>query len=324
MRFLRVLPGFGLYGLCAYLAFAYIGGHWESLLSPAQIFATLVLPISVLIGAYGVGGTWRRFRSLLSEEQRVRHGFTPGEIGRAVDLHIATTYGAAALVTVFQVIRASRLLIYHSGIGSSEGIPVAGEIIAVGIGTFFWAVLLCEGLFRPLRHRLDSETRTSGVERAAPGLLFRILPGLILFGVFGFLIAWFLAVVIDYGPAGAHLAPSLFFLDPSILFSALILPLFPLAAAYGFRGAGRWLVALVLGHRPTEGAEALSLWIASLYGTALLSTVGGLIVLGGFLSGSGEVIGEKLRWSVGVLLWTIPLAEGILRPLKHRLADREK
>jgi len=305
MRLLRVLPGFVLYVIGACLAFVYLGGHLESLLNPAPLFAVLVLPLAALVGAYGAGGTWRRFRSLLSEEERRRHGFTPGEIGRAVALRIAATYGAAALTTVFEVVRSSRFLIEASS-PLSERVAVVGEVIASGLGAFFWAALLCEGLFRPLRHRLDAETGIP--EETCAAVVFpRILPALALFGLGAWLIAWFLGLCYGYGSVGETASRLRSLGSPVFLVPVALIPLFPVVAAYGFAGACR---------RP---AAALSLWIASLYGTALFSTVGGLIILAGFLSGDGPVLGEKLRMAVAVLLWAVLLAEGVLRPWQGRL-----
>ena len=313
MRLLRVLPGFGLYVVLAVLAFVYIGGHVESLLHPGELFAVIFLPLAPLVGAYGIGGTGQRFLSLFSERRRIAYRFTPEALGRAISFRIAATYGAALLATVFEIVRASGFL------GVADGKAVGGEIIASGLVAFFWAALLCEGLFRPMQCRLLTETRPRVTESATSTLLRRPLFGFILFGLLAFLIAWYDGVFYSFP---GYVQPDLIScFDPIILISALLLPLAPLVGAYGFSGTVCRLGALVSGRRPAEAVETLSLWIASLYGTALLAMVGGIVVTTGFLSGEGAVIGEKIRWSVSVFVWTLPLAEAVLRPLKHRFAE---
>ncbi len=313
MRLLRVLPGFGLYVVLAVLAFIYIGGHVDSLLRPGELFAVIFLPLAPLVGAYGIVGTGQRFLSLFSERRRIAYGFTPEALGRAISFRIGATYGAAILAAVFEIVRASGFF------GMADGKAVGGEIIACGLGAFFLAALLCEGLFRPMQYRLLAETRPQATESTAPTLLLRPLFGFIVFGLLALLIAGYDGVFYRYS---SYIYPALFYLfDPPILISAFLLPLASLVGAYGFSGTARRLVALVAGRRPAEAVETLSLWSAALYGTALLSLVGGIVVTSGFLSGDGSVIGEKIRWSVAVFVWTLPLAEGLLRPLKHRFAE---
>ena len=106
-------------------------------------------------------------------------------------------------------------------------------------------------------------------------------------------------------------------------FSVLFGPLACLLTGYGFCGTLRHLRAAFGSGVPSDVAgteRLLSLWIAAAYGTAFVFFILDLIVTMNYIAGELSLIGEKIAAaSIAPLLATF-LAEGLLRPLKHRIA----
>lgn len=120
---------------------------------------------------------------------------------------------------------------------------------------------------------------------------------------------------------GGHL---LSLVHPSALIVVSLAPWTVLCTAYGARGAFRHLRAALRGQAPDIGETQrfLSLWIASVYGTSAILFILDLVVLAGFLAGEPWKIGEKAVVSLIPFLFGLFLAEGMLRPLRHRLTAR--
>lgn len=112
-------------------------------------------------------------------------------------------------------------------------------------------------------------------------------------------------------------------LHPGELFGVAVAPLACLGTAYGFGGTLRHLRAAFGKNSPFDAAETerfLSLWISSAYGTGFILFILGLIITGGFVAGDPAKIAEKVASAMVAPLWAAFLAEGLLRPLRHRIA----
>ena len=112
-------------------------------------------------------------------------------------------------------------------------------------------------------------------------------------------------------------------LHPGEWFLVLFGPLACLLTGYGFCGTLRHFRAAFGSGVPSDlaGTERfLSLWIAAAYGTAFIAFILGLILTMSYIAGELSMIGAQIVRSLNGLVLGVLLAEGLLRPLKHRIA----
>lgn len=117
---------------------------------------------------------------------------------------------------------------------------------------------------------------------------------------------------------GGHLE---MLLHPGEMIGVVFAPWVSLCTAYGMGGAFRQFGALFRAPTP-ESERFLSLWIQAAYGAGLLFLLLGLIVTMPFVAGNPVKIGEKIASAMAAPLLALFLVEGVLRPLRHRLARK--
>ncbi len=149
MRLFKTLFGSGIYLFWVVLAFLYNGGHLDSLLHTGETAMVWFAPIGVLIGAYGLGGTVKLLRAALSSRGQAALAIPHAKLERFLSHWIVAIYGTSVLAFVLGVV-------VTMGFLNCEPAKI-GEKVASALVAFFWAILLAEGLLRPLKHRIAEE-----------------------------------------------------------------------------------------------------------------------------------------------------------------------
>ena len=149
MRLFKTLFGSGIYLFWIVLAFLYNGGHLESLLHPGETAMVWFAPIGALIGAYGLGGTVKLLGASLSSRKQAALAIPHAKLGRFLSLWIVAAYGTSILAFVLGVV-------VTMGFVAGEAAKI-GEKVASALVAFFWAILIAEGLLRPLKRRIEEE-----------------------------------------------------------------------------------------------------------------------------------------------------------------------
>ena len=149
MRLLKTLFGSGIYLFWIVLGFLFNGGHLDSLCHPGEVAMVCFAPIGVLIGAYGLGGAAKLLWASLSSRGQTALAIPHARLERFLSHWIVAAYFTSVLAFVLGVVVT---------MGFVAGSPVKiGEKAASALAAFFWAILLAEGLLRPLKRRIEEE-----------------------------------------------------------------------------------------------------------------------------------------------------------------------
>jgi flagellar motor component MotA len=128
--------------------FMLAGGKPLALVVPAEIVIVFLAPLGAVVVAYGLDGVWHTLKCLKFLF------YTPTQTELAA---IGIPVLKALIIATYAVSVAGFLLgCMITAAYLDNPIVEIGHHIAASMTGFIWAIIFCEGLYRPLKHRLEA------------------------------------------------------------------------------------------------------------------------------------------------------------------------